>query len=117
MTLPVRIFGALALVGALAACETPPEGVSGKQVQYNRAETVILKYIGEGLCLNCFNLYRTMKPSKAYAISTSGAFGYSNGQSSQSTANKNALANCKASNRDASKPCKLLMSGDRYVWR
>ncbi len=111
-------YAAMSLAAlALVACEAPPEGATEKQIQYNRAETIILRHIGEGLCLNCFNSYRTMPTLKAYAVSTSGAFGYSNGQKTERAARDNALRMCRARNSNSNKPCKLLMVGDRYVWK
>lgn len=111
-------FGILALV-ALAACQPNELKSTERQANYNNGENVILSLVGEGACLRCFNIYRNMDHQKAFAISSSGRFGYSNSKSSTAAAQRDALSQCRARNGEleAKQPCRMLMTGDRYVWK
>ena len=113
---------AVVAAGSLVACTSTPNvsaELATQQANYNKGEAVILSLIGKGACLNCFNIYRNMDGEKAFAISDSGIFGYTNSKSTAREARQGALDSCKARNtaNESSQPCRLLMDGDRYVWR
>lgn len=113
----VVVFGVCGT--ALAAC-IPTEGdtsLSPKQVNYLKAENLVRKHTGDGICMQCFNSYRTRKEHKAFAMSTSGSFGISTSRKTASTASKNALASCNAQRKNGTAKCKLLMVNDKYVWK
>lgn len=113
-----KVANLVACATILAAC-VPNEGVtslSSKQVNYLKAENVVRKHTGDGVCMQCFNSYRTWKENKAFAMSSSGAFGISNAQKTVAAASKNALASCKAQRKKGSDNCKLLMVNDKYLW-
>ncbi len=103
---------------ALSACQRS-YGTTSIQEHYNRGENVIRAHIGAGACLDCFNAYRGWSDEKAFALSASGTFAYARGRNTQGEANRQALETCQSYNRqdEANKPCQLLMSGHRFVWR
>ncbi len=111
-TLTIMFF---ALTGCVPDGDT---SLSSKQVNYLKAENLVRKHTGDGVCMVCFNSYRTRKSQKAFAMATSGEFGLSSGQKTSALASKNALSSCRASLPVAKKGnCKLLMINDRYVWK
>jgi hypothetical protein len=104
-------------LGALSACQATDEsfGVSSKQVNYLKGENVVRQYTGEGICMTCFNSYRTRDDKKAFAMSKAGAFGIASGHKTSADAQRAALNSCRSSSKGAG--CKLLMVGDRFVWK